>query len=45
MEVIKFKDLKEKLAHGGNIEAAKVVGEAIAKKAKDKKIKTLSRLK
>ena len=27
------KDLKEKLAHGGNIEAAKVVGEAIAKKA------------
>ena len=28
------KELKEKLAHGGNIEAAKVVGEAIAKKAK-----------
>ncbi len=28
------KDLKEKLAHGGNIEAAKVVGEAIAQKAK-----------
>lgn len=28
------KDLKEKLAHGGNIDAAKVVGEAIAKKAK-----------
>ncbi len=28
------KDLKEKLAHGGNIEAAKAVGEAIAKKAK-----------
>ncbi len=27
------KDLREKLAHGGNIEAAKVVGEAIAKKA------------
>ena len=27
------KDLEEKLAHGGNIEAAKVVGEAIAKKA------------
>ena len=27
------KDLKEKLKHGGNIEAAKVVGEAIAKKA------------
>ena len=27
------KDLKEQLAHGGNIEAAKVVGEAIAKKA------------
>lgn len=27
------KDLKEKLSHGGNIEAAKVVGEAIAKKA------------
>lgn len=27
------KDLKENLAHGGNIESAKVVGEAIAKKA------------
>ena len=27
------KDLKEKLAHGGNIEAAKLVGETIAKKA------------
>ena len=27
------KELKEKLAHGGNIEAAKVVGEAVAKKA------------
>lgn len=28
------KDLKERLSHGGNIEAAKVVGEAIAQKAK-----------
>ena len=28
------KELKEKLAHGGNIAAAKVVGEAIAQKAK-----------
>ena len=28
------KDLKEKLSHGGNIDAAKVVGEAIAQKAK-----------
>ena len=28
------KDLKEKLSHGGNIDAAKAVGEAIAKKAK-----------
>ena len=28
------KDLKENLAHGGNIEAAKVVGTEIAKKAK-----------
>ena len=28
------KDLREKLSHGGNIEAAKVVGEAIAQKAK-----------
>lgn len=28
------KDLKESLKNGGNIEAAKVVGEAIAKKAK-----------
>ena len=27
------KELKEKLAHGGNIDAAKVVGEAVAKKA------------
>ena len=27
------KELKTKLAHGGNIDAAKVVGEAIAKKA------------
>src|SRR5574344_732810 len=26
------KDMKEKLAHGGNIDAAKVVGEAVAKK-------------
>lgn len=28
------KDLREKVQHGGNIEAAKVVGEAIAQKAK-----------
>ena len=28
------KDLKAQLGHGGNIEAAKVVGEAIAQKAK-----------
>lgn len=28
------KELKEKLSHGGNIDAAKVVGEAIAQKAK-----------
>ena len=27
-------DLKDKLSHGGNVEAAKVVGTAIAKKAK-----------
>lgn len=27
------KDLREKLGHGGNVEAAKVVGETIAKKA------------
>lgn len=27
------KDLREKLSHGGNIDAAKAVGEAIAKKA------------
>ena len=32
------KELKQKLAHGGNIEAAKVVGEAIAKRAAAKKI-------
>lgn len=27
------KELKEKLGHGGNIDSAKIVGEAIAKKA------------
>lgn len=27
------KDMKDKLKHGGNIEAAKMIGEAIAKKA------------
>ena len=27
------KDMKDKLKHGGNIEAAKLVGEAVAKKA------------
>ena len=27
------KDIREKLPHGGNIDAAKVVGEAVAKKA------------
>ena len=27
------KDMKEQLKHGGNIEAAKIVGEAVAKKA------------
>ena len=32
------KDLKEQLKHGGNIEAAKVVGAAIAKNAKAKGI-------
>ena len=32
-------DLKEKLAHGGNIDAAKAVGEAIAKKALKKGVK------
>lgn len=33
------KDLKENLAHGGNIDAAKVVGEAIGKKALEAGIK------
>ena len=33
------KDLKAKLGHGGNIEAAKAVGEAIAKKALKKGVK------
>lgn len=33
------KDLKEKLSHGGNIDAAKAVGEAIAKKALKKGVK------
>lgn len=32
------KDMKDKLSHGGNIEAAKAVGEAIAKKAVAAKI-------
>ena len=32
------KDMREQLKHGGNIEAAKVVGAAIAKKAKAKGI-------
>jgi len=33
------KDLREKLGHGGNIEAAKSVGAAIAKKALKKGVK------
>lgn len=33
------KDLKEKLGHGGNIDAAKIIGEAIAKKALKKGVK------
>lgn len=33
------KDLKSKLSHGGNIESAKAVGEAIAKKALKKGVK------
>lgn len=33
------KDLKTKIGHGGNIESAKVVGEAIAKKALKKGVK------
>lgn len=33
------KDLKSKLNHGGNIESAKAVGEAIAKKALKKGVK------
>ena len=33
------KDLKEKLAHGGNIEAAKAVGKDVAEKCKKAKIK------
>ncbi len=33
------KDLRDKLSHGGNIDAAKVVGEDIAKKALAKDIK------
>ena len=33
------KDMKEKLGHGGNIDAAKAVGEAIAKKALKKGVK------
>lgn len=33
------KDLKAKLGHGGNIDAAKAIGEAIAKKALKKGVK------
>lgn len=33
------KDLKAKLGHGGNLEAAKAIGEAIAKKALKKGVK------
>lgn len=33
------KDLKAKLRHGGNIEASKAIGEAIAKKALKKGVK------
>jgi len=36
------KDLKSNLANGGNKEAAKAVGEAIAKKALDKGIETVA---
>lgn len=32
------KELKSKLSHGGNIEAAKVVGETLAKRASEKNI-------
>ncbi len=32
------KDLRDKVSHGGNIESAKIVGEALAKKAAAKKI-------
>ncbi len=34
-------ELKEKLAHGGNIEASKELGKAIAEKAKEKGIKQI----
>lgn len=33
------KELKQQLKHGGNVEAAKIVGEAIAKRALAKNIK------
>ena len=35
------KDLKAKLGHGGNIDSAKAVGEAIAKKALKKGVKNV----
>ncbi len=35
------KDLKAKLQHGGNIESAKAVGEAVAKKALKKGVKNI----
>lgn len=35
------KDLKAKLVHGGNIDSAKAVGEAIAKKALKKGVKNV----
>lgn len=33
------KELKQQLKHGGNVEAAKIVGEAVAKRALEKGIK------
>jgi len=35
------KDLREKLGHGGNLDAAKAIGEAIAKKALKKGVKNV----
>ena len=35
------KDFKEKIKYGGNVKAAELIGEVVAKKAKDKNIESI----